>query len=213
MRNTTLSRTVCVLVCVATPVQAVAQYCADPTANPCMQARMQGPSNAYMISVYGRAECDDEIINAAAAWNGAGSQFNLQDYSYYGQEFLVKGTNGVQIVFNTAAQMGRTDNAVTYYGDSVAGWRRDDGVNIPVVNDADIVVNSDKIAANTIECSATNYTDRYDLKRTMAHEFGHVVGLNHNTNLACATYQVGQKKPFSTLCDPEKSAAVTLYSR
>lgn len=102
-------------------------------------------------------------------------------------------------------------NAVTFYGDSVAGWTRPDGVIIPVVNDADIVVNNDKWASGEIECSPTVYTTKYDLTRTMAHEFGHAVGLNHNTQTACATYRYGQKTAFSSLCVPEKDAAKTLY--
>lgn len=120
---------------------------------------------------------------------------------------------GTQIVFNTAAEMGSygTDNAVTFYGDSVGSWQRPDGVTIPVVNDADIVVNNDKYASGEIECVPTVYTIKYDLTRTMAHEFGHVVGLNHNTQTACATYRYGQKIAFGTLCTPEKDAAKTLY--
>ena len=82
---------------------------------------------------------------------------------------------------------------------------------IPVVDDADIVVNKDKYASGTIECSPTAYTTKYDLTRTMAHEFGHAVGLNHNTNTACATYKYGQMVVFGSLCTPEKEAAKTMY--
>jgi len=102
-------------------------------------------------------------------------------------------------------------NAVTFYGNSVGSWTRPDGTAVPVVNDADIVVNEDRYASGTIECSATVYSNKYDLTRTMAHEFGHAVGLNHNTNTACATYKVAQMIAFSSLCTPEKDAARTIY--
>lgn len=102
-------------------------------------------------------------------------------------------------------------NAVAFYGDSVGGWKRPDGVTIPIVNDADIVVNYDKYASGEIECTPTTYTTKYDLTRTLAHEFGHVVGLNHNAQTACATYRYGQRIAFGSLCTPEKEAAKTLY--
>lgn len=192
---------------------AAAQYCADPTANPCLQAKQQNPLNAYVISVYGPSACDDEINTAATTWTAAGSKFELADYSYSGDYYRVVGTSGFQILFNTASEMGAygVDNAVTYYGRSVAGWTRSDGVVIPVVDDADTIVNLDRYNAGTIECSPTVYTTKYDLTRTMAHEFGHAVGLNHNTITACATYKQGQYVAFSTLCPAEKTASVTLY--
>lgn len=179
-----------------------------------MQAKQQAANNPYQISIYAPAECDDEINAAALAWTNDGSNFGLEDFSYYGSNYVTAGAqSGFQIVFNTSAEMGiyGADNAVQFYGNSVGSWTRPDGVVIPVVNDSDIVVNNDKYVSGTIECSPTVYTTKYDLTRTMAHEFGHSVGLNHNTNTACATYKLAQKTAFSSLCTPEKDAAKTLY--
>jgi hypothetical protein len=203
-----------ILVITAMPTQALAQYCADGTASPCMQAKQQYSTNQYQISTYAPAECDYEIITAAVAWTNAGSYFALEDYSYFGYKYVTPGAEpGFQIVFNTSAEMGTygSANAVTFYGDSVGSWPRPDGVVIPIVNDGDIVVNRDKWADGTIECSELVYTNKYDLTRTMAHEFGHTVGLNHNTNRACATYMYGQMVAFGSLCTPEVDAAKAMY--
>ena len=82
---------------------------------------------------------------------------------------------------------------------------------IPVVSDADTIINSDKYWSYTFECDDATYTTKYDMARTVAHEIGHWVALNHSTNTACATYQIGQMKPFVSLCAAEISAAKSLY--
>lgn len=207
-----------VLLITALPTQALAQACADPTPAPCIQAKQQSPTQAYQISVYAPGDCDDEIRSAAGTWTAAGSRFSLEDFSYDDSNYVTAGAKtGIQIVFNTRAEMGiyGADNGVTFYpSSSVGSWRRPDGVYVPVVNDADIVINRDKWAAGTIECSSTVYAasaQKYDLTRTMAHELGHAVGLNHNQMTACATYRQGQYTPFSSLCNEEEQAAITMY--
>lgn len=91
MRNAIRIPMCCMLIATL-PTHAFAQYCADPTTNPCMQAKQSSNIRAYQMSVYSPGECDDETITAATAWSNAGSNFALEDYSYHSDSYVNAGT-------------------------------------------------------------------------------------------------------------------------
>lgn len=211
------------LLCLGCASNALAQsYCPDGTQlTPCIQAKQDNPYRVYQISIYGPAVCDDEILRAGNSWYYANSAFSpLQDAVYYEGQYRVAGTPQYQILFNTAAEMGiyGSDNGVTFYGSSTGTYTRPDGVRVPLVNDADTVLNYDKWANGVLECDDATYlkadgvtTTKYDLARTMAHEMGHWAGFNHNTDTRCATYKTAQYKVWGTLCSAETTTVNTTY--
>lgn len=189
-----------------------AQAC-TASSTPCYQAKQDNPNRQYQLAMESPYACDDETRTGADAWANAGSKFNptWNTTFYYGKR--VPGTPGYQITFQPNADFYNSGaNAETHYGSSV-GSVTIGGKTIPVVNDADVMVNSDSWASGKFECEAAAPTStQYDLARTIAHEFGHVAGMYHLTSSACATYQYGQPGvAFSSLCSTEKSGAVTLY--
>jgi hypothetical protein len=88
-----------------------------------------------------------------------------------------------------------------------------EGRNIPVVDDADIMVVSDKRAAGSFDCDPVAASgNKFDMAEIVAHEFGHLVGQNHVNVTTCVTYQYGQYNVnYDGLCTAEKNAAVRLY--
>ena len=198
---------------IATPAMAQSTYCPTVTSTPCLQAKQNVNSRTFQIGFENPVTCDDEIITAAAVWTSGGSKFSTTKDSAYWSGKRVAGTPKYQITFQPGADFYNTTAlAETPYGNSVAGFAID-GKTIPVVDDADILVNSDKWAAGTIECASSAPTaSQYDLAALLAHEFGHLTGQNHVTVTTCATYTYGQPgKAYYGVCAAEKSALVRLY--
>lgn len=192
---------------------AAAQYCPTVTATPCLQAKQNANSRNYQIGFENPYQCDDEIDAAAAAWSAAGSRFRAVKDAEFWNGPRVANTPKYQVTFEPTAKFyNSTALAESPYGRSVASFYID-GRNIPVVDDSDIMVNSDKWAAGSFECDSTAPSGgKYDMAEIVAHEFGHVVGQNHVNTTTCVTYQYGQYNvAYDGLCTAEKNAAVRLY--
>ena len=198
---------------VATPAAAQSTYCPSTTSTSCLQAKQNVNSRNYQIGFDNPIACDDEIQSAANLWRNAGSRFSTQQDAEYWYGKRVPGTNKYQVTFQPGADFYNSGAlAETPYGNSVAGYNID-GKTIPVVDDADIMVNSDKWAAGSFDCgSAAPTSNEYDLGRIVAHEFGHLTGQAHVSAPACATYTYGQKGvAIGALCTTEVSALRRLY--
>jgi hypothetical protein len=191
--------------------------CTTATSTPCFDWKQDADRRYYQITYDVRAECDDEIIAGATAWENAGSRFSTyHDATYpdYVYNYSVR-QEGYQIFWEPASQMADPAfNAETRRGwANGSSWRRPDGVYIPMVMDADIAINADRFAMGLMECTAAAPTStQRDLARTIAHEFGHVVGMDHLTLTACALYEKAQPGvAWTSLCSTETGGARTLY--
>lgn len=192
---------------------AWAQYCSTATSTPCYQAKQDNPNRQYQLAWESPYACDDETRAGADAWANAGSRFNPTWNTTFYSGKRVPGTSGYQVTFQPGADFYNTGAiAESPYGKSVASFTID-GKVIPVVDDSDVMVNSDFWASGKLDCEATAPTStQYDLAEIIAHEFGHVAGMYHLTSSTCATYQYGQLRvAFDGLCTTEKNGAVRLY--
>jgi hypothetical protein len=192
---------------------AAAQYCPTVTSTPCLQAKQNANTRNYQIGYENPYQCDDEIDTAASAWNAAGSRFRAYKDPDFWYGYRVAGTTKYQVTFEPTSHFyNSTALAETPYGRSVASFYID-GRNIPVVDDADIMVNSDKWASGSFDCdSVATSGNKFDMAEIVAHEFGHLVGQNHVNVTTCVTYQYGQYNvSYDGLCTAEKNAAVRLY--
>jgi hypothetical protein len=194
-----------------------AQSCPAASASACFNWKQDADRRQYQITYDVVAACDDEIITGANAWENAGSRFSTYHagtYPDYTYNSAVR-QEGYQIFWEPASQLGTTDtNAETRPGwGNGTTWRRPDGTYISMIMDADIAVNADRYAMGLIECGAAAPTStQRDMARTMAHEFGHVVGMAHLTSTSCALYEKAQPGVVWTqLCSIETNGAKTLY--
>ena len=177
-------------------------------------AKLDTPNQQYQLAWESPPMCDDETHNAITLWSNAGSKFNAPRWIYdywYGKQ--VKGSFRIQTTFQPGTDMytaGRV--AETRYGNSVGSFTIG-GKVIPVVDDADIVVNNDYWANNTLECGDTAPAyNQFDGGRIIAHEAGHVIGQDHLTSTACALYTYAQYAvAMGPLCTTEKNGIVALY--
>lgn len=216
------SRSALGLVLAATSSAAASQAyvnnaCTTATATACFDWKQDADRRRFQITYDVPYVCDDEMIAGANAWEAAGSKFSTYHDATYPSEPYNYAVNvdWYQIYWEGAASLADPlTNAETRRGwANGSSWRRPDGVYIPMVMGADIAVNADRYAQNLIECgtSAPTSTQR-DMARTIAHEFGHVVGIDHLTSTACALYERAQPGvAWTSLCGTETSGAKTLY--
>lgn len=191
----------------------VSAQCSTVTSTVCYLAKQNVNVRNYQIGYENPFDCDDEIRLAASLWNAAGSRWQTAEDAQYWYGDRIAGTPKYQITFEPSSHMYTpTANAEAPYGSSV-GSHTIDGKTIPVVNDSDMIINLDRWAAGHLECAdAAPTASQYDLGRTITHEMGHWVGMNHLTLTDCATYQYGQPgKPITSLCTTEKNGAIRLY--
>lgn len=188
--------------------------CTTATSTPCYQAKQDNPDRQYQLAWESPYECDDETRAGADAWAAAGSRFNPTWNTTFWEGKRVPNTPGYQIRFQPNIDFTNSGaNAETHYSTYSVGAFTIGGKTIAVVNDADVMVNSDHWANNWFECGAAapSSTQR-DLARTIAHEFGHVAGMGHLTSTACALYYKAQPGvAWGSLCSTEKNGAVSLY--
>lgn len=212
-KKKTLFRTVAAAALAFGAAGQVAASCTTVSSTVCYLAKQNANFRYFQIGYENPPECDDEIRTASTFWTNAGSRWQTaQDADFwYGDR--VAGTPKYQVTFEPGSHMYTpTANAEAPFGSSV-GSMTIDGKTIPIVNDSDMIINADKWAAGNFECAdAAPASTVYDLTRTITHEMGHWVGMNHLTLSDCATYQYGQPgKPITSLCTTEKNGAIRLY--
>lgn len=180
---------------------------------------LTNPYQYYQMSYNNPYECDARTSAGAEVWNPY-SQFAAWHGSAAGVYFfnggIVRGQEGVQISFEPALSMasGASNIAESVPG-SNAGSRTVDGVPLYIKTDIDIRVNRDKWAAKRFYCdqTATIGTTQLYFDRVMAHEMGHVVGLDErSTGTDCLMYygsidRAALKQP----CPAEAGLPARLY--
>lgn len=176
--------------------------------------KMTTLNQTYHINFNNPADCDANTIDGATIWNPA-SRFKAN----YGPMFsgnIVRNTAGVQISFEPAANMvnGAGTPAEAPPGSS-SGTVVIDSKTLTKVSDADIRINADHWVQGYMRCGETTppaTASQFDFGRFIAHEMGHVVGVDDvSVNVNCLTYyQMQYQIPLTAPCSTEAAFAVRL---
>jgi hypothetical protein len=162
------------------------------------------------------AECDNSIQNALPRWNNV-SKFNVVHNGYF-SGYIVTDTPNVHISSEPGSRFsgGAGTPATTSRGSLTGASVKIDGKTVYIIKDADIRMNADIYALGNYHCSTTGSAPppiKIDYGRTVAHEMGHVVGIDDRTgDKNCLThYQEQRGVAVSNPCTLEAGLAVKLW--
>lgn len=191
----------------------------------CWAAAAQAADNKYVwkmttlnqdvyINYANPYECDVKTQNGVSRWNQA-SRFKATNAGFLEGD-IVKNTPGVYVSYEAAVNManGAGTPAEAPPGSS-SGTVVIDGRTLAKISDADIRINKDHWVQSYIVCgeSGTALADnQIDHERLVAHEMGHVVGVDdQTTDTSCLSYYKLQYKVLaSSPCATEAGFAVRL---
>jgi hypothetical protein len=159
-------------------------------------------------------ECDVKTQNGVSRWNSA-SAFKATNAGFLEGD-IVRNTPGVYVSYEAAVNManGPGTPAEAPPGSS-SGSVVIDTKTLAKISDVDIRINKDHWVQGHIVCgeSGTPLADnQIDHERLVAHEMGHVVGVDDlTTDTRCLTYyQLQYKVLASPPCATEAGYAVRL---
>lgn len=160
------------------------------------------------------AACENQMQDGLARWNSS-SKFKVAHNGYF-SGYIVKDTPNVHISSEPGSRManGAGTPAEAPPGSSV-GTTKIGTITVPLIKDADIRMNADIYAAGNYSCgyNATPTSSQIDYARTVAHEMGHVVGIDDRSgDTGCLThYREQWGKAVQNPCALEASLAVNIW--
>ena len=168
----------------------------------------------WQLALESPAACDGETGSGIDAWyHAGGSKFETPLNGEFFRGKQRPGVPGIQVTFQPGSELASPNRVgETRYG-RVVGSVTVQGQNIPIVDDADIVVNSDYWASGTLDCdaAATAY-NQFDFAKVIGHEMGHVVGMSELYDSSCLLYYTAlYGVALGSVCSTEASGAYQLY--
>lgn len=158
--------------------------------------------------------CVEATTNAINAWNAAGANFSILP------DFIVSTPRPDEQTQEYNDANVTIDDGVLQDPRALMAARVDADPATRIIKNADIRVDKRRIRNNDptqiqLNCSTFDPVpvDVVDWQSAILHEFGHVVGLEHDANdIGCAMYdQLGPGQIQRTLCPAEKQSYIDNY--
>lgn len=176
-----------------------------------MPWKMTRDANTFEILLAMPEQGDAPTLRAAQTWTDIGSKLTFS-YSGLGR---VEDTSQVASSDRSGTQIQPKPTSFYTGSTTWGGLTYRTAATSTTTSDADIVINSDKIAANSFYYgTGTPPDNQIDYESVVVHEFGHVVGFEHDDNLT--PYCVMVSKLYGnwvarTPCTSERGTLRTKY--